>query len=134
MLISTLQQPVRIIRDRPRGMTRTAKKGRKRHLEAAQWEDLCRDGGEDSIDATQPVNPESVTEDDAKPARRKKSKKVKLDKDTEDDGSCEVESKHQEDKPVVKKKKKSKRQDIIPDENVSEKRLKRREHRRTRRV
>lgn len=122
-------------------MTRTAKKGRKRHLEASQWEDLCRDGGDGCIKITQSVEPESVAEDGVQTTRITESKKIKheqakLEKETkvrEDDGFCKIGSEH---KSVLKKKtaQKSKRQDIVPDTAVCEKRLKRRERRRLRRA
>ena len=86
-------------------MTRTAKTGRKRHLKASQWEILCRDGDDGSIDRSETTRSvESVAEDDViEKTRSKKQKKAKLEKDTtfhEDDSSCVVESDHRQDKPV----------------------------------
>lgn len=40
---------LRIIRNST-WMTRTARKGRKRHLESTPWEELCGDGEEDTTD------------------------------------------------------------------------------------
>lgn len=174
-------------------MTRTARKGRKRHLESTPWEELCGDGEEDTTDGQFIVSGlhmysnvqlitmymwyvlcnysgyvgrgdtvEEFNQVCEEPKKKKKSKKAKLnnreshaDKSSYVETTKETSSRVEEhglsqasdsqcrstlDNPSQKRqretavKKKRQRRGVVPDEEVSEKRVKRREHRRMRRA